>query len=115
MIMIGVAITEEGKDGGSSSIHQLNNNDNNNDTKDAAIEAINHDSTEAEVAVAGTNSIVLWLFLLCIATFLYQFYYYKRNNNNTSSSLSSKKTKKTQSSDTTPEVEMRELDAYTDW
>ncbi|OEU07604.1 hypothetical protein FRACYDRAFT_251026 [Fragilariopsis cylindrus CCMP1102] len=113
MIMIGVAITEEGEDGGTSSSIQLNNND--NDTKDAAIEAINHDSTEAEVAVAGTNIIVLWLFLLCIATLLYQFYYYKRNNNNTSSSLSSKKTKKTQSSDTTPEVEMRELDAYTDW
>ena len=113
MIMIGVAITEEGEDGGTSSSIQLNNND--NDTKDAAIEAINHDSTEAEVAVAGTNSIVLWLFLLCMATLLYQFYYYKRNNNNTSSSLSSKKTKKTQSSDTTPEVEMRELDAYTDW
>ena len=113
MIMIGVAITEEGEDGGTSSSIQLNNND--NDTKDAAIEAINHDSTEAEVAVAGTNSIVLWLFLLCMATLLYQFYYYKRNNN-TSSSLSSKKTKGAQSSDTrTPEVEMRELDPYTDW
>ena len=112
MIMIGVAITEEGEDGGTSSSIQLNNND--NDTKDAAIEAINHDSTEAEVAVAGTNSIVLWLFLLCMATLLYQFYYYKRNSN-TSSSLSSKRTKGAQSSDTTPEVEMRELDAYTDW
>ena len=112
MIMIGVAITEEGEDGGTSSSIQLNNND--NDTKDAAIEAINHDSTEAEVAVAGTNSIVLWLFLLCMATLLYQFYYYKRNNNN-ASSLSSKRTKGAQSSDTTPEVEMRELDAYTDW
>ena len=112
MIMIGVAITEEGEDGGTSSSIQLNNND--NDTKDAAIEAINHDSTEAEVAVAGTNSIVLWLFLLCMATLLYQFYYYKRNSN-TSSSLSSKKTKGAQSSDTTQEVEMRELDPYTDW
>ena len=112
MIMIGVAITEEGEDGGTSSSIQLNNND--NDTKDAAIEAINHDSTEAEVAVAGTNIIVLWLFLLCMATLLYQFYYYKRNNNN-ASSLSSKRTKGAQSSDTTPEVEMRELDAYTDW
>ena len=111
--MIGVAITEEGEDGGTSSSIQLNNND--NDTKDAAIEAINHDSTEAEVAVAGTNIIVLWLFLLCMATLLYQFYYYKRNNNTSSSSLSSRKTKEAQSSGTTQEVEMRELDAYTDW
>jgi Na+/alanine symporter len=105
MTMIGVAITEEGEDGGSSSIQQ-----NDNDTKDAAIEAINHDSIEAEVAVAGTNIIVLWLFLLCMATLLYQFYYHKRNNN----TLSSKKTN-ARSSDTTPEVEMKELDAYTDW
>mmetsp|Transcript_14567 Transcript_14567/g.16588 ORF Transcript_14567/g.16588 Transcript_14567/m.16588 type:complete len:107 (-) Transcript_14567:205-525(-) len=82
------------------------------DTKDA-IEAINHDSIEAEVAVSGTNIIVLWLFLLCIGVLLYQIY------SNKKPSTSKIKIQSSSSSSSSPpsqqEVEMRTLDASTDW
>jgi len=98
----------EGKENGesplSSSVVQ-------HDTKDA-IEAINHDSFEAEEAVSGTNIIVLWLFLVCIGVLLYQIY---SNKKTSTSKIKIQSSSSSSSSPSQQEVEMRTLDAYTDW
>ena len=105
--------------------------------REDAIEAINHDSIEAEVAVADTSIFVFWLFLACMAALMYQYYFNRhhkasstatatamRSSTSTSAitaSMSSAQNSKggnglsEYSSKPAAEVEMRTLDPYTDW